>query len=150
MELRALKRRGVIFGGLVSAVVLLGAAVVARSHARGDAPSAGVHDGPGTRAPDGTRVRLEVLNASTVHGLARHATLLLRDHGFDVVIIGSSSDRLDTVQVLDRSHHPDWAARVAAALGGAQVIERPDTSHYVDVTVLLGARWRPPAHPFYP
>jgi hypothetical protein len=130
-------------------MLILGGAVAVHVRGLRDEPAPAIAS-PEARAPEGVRVRLEVLNATTIHGLARHATLVLRDHGFDVLIIGSSPERLDSVQVLDRSGHPEWAARVAAALGGARVIERPDTSHYVDVTVLLGTRWRPPAKPFYP
>ena len=44
----------------------------------------------------------------------------------------------------------EWAARVASAMGGAKVLERPDTSRYLDVTVLIGADWRPPVQPFHP
>jgi len=150
VERRALKRVGIVGGVIVAAAVLIGTVAV-RAHSRRAAPAAGVVAAdPKADAPPGTRVRVEVLNATVVHGLARHATLLLRDHGFDVVSIGSSSERLDSVSVIDRSGHPDWAARVAAALGGARVDERPDTSRYVDVTVLLGTRWHPPAKPFYP
>jgi hypothetical protein len=144
-----MKHRGLIVGGMVAVVLVLSGWAAARSYSRRD-PVTATHGAPDARAPEGVRVRLEVLNATTIHGLARHATLMLRDHGFDVLLIGSSSERLDSVQVLDRSGHPEWAARVAKALGGARVIERPDTSHYVDVTVLLGRGWRPPAKPFYP
>ncbi len=103
-------------------------------------------------APRGARVRVEVLNASTTRGLARRATQLLRDRGFDVVDVGTTSDRqrADSTVVLDRSGHPDWAQRVATAMGGARVIARPDTSRYLDVTVLVGSSWRPPAQPFNP
>lgn len=106
--------------------------------------------GPSSSAPSGVRIRVEVLNATTTRGLARRATDLLREKGFDVVEVGTSRDRSDSTVVLDRSNHPDWARRVAAALGGAQVIARPDTSRYLDITVLLGATWRPPAQPFHP
>lgn len=140
-----------MLGAVVLAACVLVGTVAVRRRSRANAPSAATSStDPTADAPSGVRVRVEVLNATVVHGLARHATLLLRDHGFDVVTIGSSSERLDSVAVLDRSGHPGWAARVAAALGGAHVEERPDTSRYVDVTVLLGTRWRPPAKPFYP
>ena len=43
-----------------------------------------------------------------------------------------------------------WARLVARALGATQVLSRPDSSRYLDVTVLLGGTWRPPAEPFYP
>ena len=103
------------------------------------------------RAPDSVRVKVEILNASVVRGLARRATMHLRDRGFDVVFTGGSDERRDSTLILDRSHHPEWARAVARALGGgARVESRPDTSRYLDVTVLLGAAWRPPAQPFYP
>jgi LytR cell envelope-related transcriptional attenuator len=98
----------------------------------------------------GDRVRVEVLNASTVHGLARRATRYLRDRGFDVVISGTAPARRDSTVVIDRTRHPVWAGRVARAFGGARVESHPDSSRYVDVTVLLGATWRPPPQPFYP
>jgi len=102
------------------------------------------------RAPDGVRVRVQVVNGTATRGLARRATSLLRDRGFDVLEIGTASDQLDSTLVLDRSGHPDWANRVAAALGGARVEARPDSSRYLDVTVILGRSWRPPTQPFYP
>ncbi|MFL5575372.1 MAG: LytR C-terminal domain-containing protein [Gemmatimonadaceae bacterium] len=102
------------------------------------------------RAPEGTRIRVEVLNATKTRGLARRATLQLRDRGFDVVEVGTTARQSDSVVVLDRSGHPEWARLVAQALGGGRVESRPDSSRYLDVTVLLGASWRPPAEPFYP
>lgn len=101
------------------------------------------------KAPLNTRIKVEVLNATTTKGLARRATLFLRDRGFDVVAIGTSSQQRDETVVIDRSRHPAWAALIAKAMG-ATVTSHPDSSHYVDATVLVGASWRPPAEPFYP
>jgi len=101
-------------------------------------------------APAGIRIRVEVLNATRVRGLARRATMHLRDRGFDVVNVGTSREVRDSIIVLDRSGHPDWAALVARALGGARVEQALDSSRYLDVTVRIGATWRPPAEPFYP
>jgi hypothetical protein len=95
------------------------------------------------------RVRVEVINATKIHGLARRATHYLRDQGFDVVGVGTTAELRDTTLVLDRTGHAEWAGRVAKALR-ARAESRPDSSRYVDVTVLLGASWRPPAEPFYP
>jgi hypothetical protein len=100
--------------------------------------------------PDGVRIKVEVLNASRQRGLARRATFALRDAGFDVVRFGNDDQPRDSTLVLSRSGHDDWAALVARALGGARVESRPDSSRYLDVTVLLGADWRPPAKPFHP
>jgi hypothetical protein len=101
-------------------------------------------------APDGTRIRVQVLNATRTRGLARRATRYLRDRGFDVVEVGTERDVRDSTLVLDRSGHPEWAQLVGRALGGARVESRPDSSRYLDVTVLLGASWRPPAESLHP
>ena len=103
-----------------------------------------------SRAPTGVRIKVEVLNASTVRGLARRATMHLRDRGFDVVAVGTSRDLRDSTLVLDRSGHPEWARLVGNAMGGAPVELRPDSSRYLDITVLIGASWQPPTEPFYP
>ena len=98
----------------------------------------------------GARVRVQVLNATRVRGLGRRAMLYLRDQGFDVVEVGTTKLVRDSTLVLDRSQHPEWARNVATSLGAAHIETRPDTSRYLDVTVLVGASWRPPAQPFYP
>jgi len=100
-------------------------------------------------APPGVRIKVEVLNASTVRGLARRAATYLRDREFDVVHIGTASEQSDTTIVLDRSGHPEWAQLIANALEGT-VVSSPDSSRYLDATVLVGASWRPPSRPFYP
>ena len=101
-------------------------------------------------APPNTRVRVEIINATRTSGLARRVTRLLRDRGFDVVKYATSATLQDSTVVLDRSSHPDWARLVGQALGGAKVEARPDTSRYVDVTVVLGTAWRAPPQPFSP
>jgi hypothetical protein len=145
VERRALKRVGLA----LLIVVLLVAVIATRTAVR--------HRGvvqrspaPDVNAPADTRVRVEVLNATTQRGLARRATMHLRDRGFDVLEMGTTAEQRDSTLVLDRSGHPEWAKRVADALGGARVESRPDSSRYLDVTVLLGRSWRAPAKPFYP
>lgn len=101
------------------------------------------------RAPEGTRIKVEVLNATKTRGLARRATRYLRDRGFDVVGMGTAAEQRDSTIVLDRSSHPEWAFLVGRAMR-AKVAAQPDTSRYLDVTVILGADWTPPSKPFYP
>jgi hypothetical protein len=101
------------------------------------------------RAPEGVRIKVEVLNATKTRGLARSATSYLRDRGFDVVGSGNVSEQRTSTIVYDRSSHPEWARLVARAMN-APVVERPDSSRYLDVTVLIGANWRPPTLPFHP
>jgi hypothetical protein len=132
------------------AVVLALAAVVALARQPSTRAPQAVRQKVDAEAPAGQRIRVEVLNATRVRGLARRATMHLRDRGFDVVFVGTSREARDSTIVLDRSGHADWAALVAKALGGAQVETALDSSRYLDVTVLVGASWRPPAEPFYP
>jgi LytR cell envelope-related transcriptional attenuator len=146
-----MRRTGLVLAAIVALAVLL---AVVFPHLRVGAPgSAGVLASiprADARAPANVRIRVEVLNATRTPGLARRATFHLRDRGFDVVESGNAAERHDSTLVLDRSGHPEWARSVARALGGAAVVARPDSSRYVDVTVLIGATWRPPAKPFYP
>ena len=146
MERRRLIRRA----AAIFVVLLLAAGivlVVRRPSTR--APQA-VRQRVDAEAPAGVRIRVEVLNATRVRGLARRATMHLRDRGFDVVNVGTAREARDSTLVLDRSGHAEWAALVARALGGARVDPAPDSSRYLDVTVLVGATWRPPTEPFYP
>jgi len=101
-------------------------------------------------APPNARVRVEIINGTKTRGLARRATRLLRDRGFDVVSYATSERTQDSTVVLDRSNHLEWARLVGEALGGTRVEARPDSSRYVDVTVVLGVSWRPPPQPFSP
>ena len=95
------------------------------------------------RAPEGDeRVRVEVLNAAGVAGLARAATERVRAAGFDVVYYGNApAFGQDTSLVLDRSGRLDAARDVAEAAGIEIVAERPDTTLYLDVTVIIGRDW---------
>jgi len=95
------------------------------------------------------RIKVEVLNATQTRGLARKATLYLRDRGFDVVGSGNVTEQRAKSVVYDRSRHPDWARLVGRAMS-APVVAQPDSSRYLDVTVLIGADWRPPPLPFHP
>jgi LytR cell envelope-related transcriptional attenuator len=90
------------------------------------------------------RIVVEVLNGSGRRGLARTATRVLRQAGFDVVYFGSTGDSVRVTQALARRGDSAAAARVAAALGATRVRVATDTLLRVDVTVLLGSDYRPP------
>lgn len=100
--------------------------------------------------PDSVRIKVEVLNATSIRGLARRGTFHLRDLGFDVVSSGNASEKLDSSLVLVRSGRMDWGELAAQGLGGARVEARPDSSRYLDLTILLGTSWRPPPQAFHP
>jgi uncharacterized membrane protein len=151
-------------GWLVVAVLLVAAVAAAGVRVwrgRGAAGAARLAEAPSgvtsppltdtlARAPRGVRVKVQVVNATRVRGLARRATHALRDRGFDVVEVSTTAEQRDSTLVLDRSGHPDWAGRAARAMGGARVDARPDTSRYLDLTVLVGRTWRPPAEALDP
>jgi hypothetical protein len=126
-----------------------GFAVYRYRFAKSSAESVAATEAPRVMVPAGMRIKVEVLNATKVRGLARKATFFLRDRGFDVVSMGTSREQRDSTLVLDRSGHPEWATLVAKALN-ARVETKPDSSRYLDVTVLIGRDWRAPALPFYP
>jgi hypothetical protein len=138
------EQRSVIRTVVVAAVVLAVAGGVALAKPRVGAPS------PPVQAPPGIRIRVQVLNATTTRGLARRATGYLRDRGFDVVGMATASHARDSTLVIDHTGNAEWAQLVARAFGGAQVQTSPDSSRYLDVTVLIGRDWTPPAEPFYP
>ena len=100
--------------------------------------------------PESLRIKVEVLNATESRGLARRAMFVLRDAGFDVVYFGNTAERSDSSIVRDRSGHPAWAALAATAVGGARVEAKPDSSHFLDLTILVGRNWAPPREALHP
>lgn len=104
------------------------------------------------RAPKGVRVRVRVLNASNVNGLAKRATSVLRDQGFDVVEYEGVKQKTPRAQTLVQTHtgHDDWSNRVIRVLGTGSIETRPDSSRYVDLTVILGLDWKAPPQAFRP
>ena len=147
-----MKRGPLLIVAVLTFLVLAGGAYAVRARRRGvPAPRASPDVVDSLRAPAGVRVRVAVINTTRTRGLARRATRVLRDHGFDVVEMGTGSPQRDSTLVLDRSGHPAWAATIATLLGSAARAEtRRDSSRYLDVTVLLGSSWRAPAEPLDP
>lgn len=94
--------------------------------------------------PGAERILVEVLNGSGRRGLARAATRVLRQAGFDVVYFGTVSRSVSVTQALARRGDSAAAARVARALGATEVRVATDTLLRVDVTVLLGSDYRAP------
>jgi hypothetical protein len=133
---------GAVMAAVVIAIGFMVVVVAGRRSAESPVPEA---LDARRRVPAGTRNRVEVLNASEVSGLARDATEVLRDAGFDVVTFGNArvSDA-DTSVVFDRVSRPEIARAVADVLGIHNVRSEPDSNLYVDVSVLLGSEWRRP------
>lgn len=102
---------------------------------------------PVLAAEEGSRIVVEVLNASSLRGLARIGTRVLREAGLDVVYFGNADSAVDSTRILVRRGSDDAGRRVARVLGVGVVERRPDSLLLVDVTVLLGSDWRPPPDP---
>ena len=145
-------KRGRRLAGLALVfLVLAGGTFAIRARATLLPTSVAVGADSSMHAPAGVRIRVEVVNTTATKGLARRATRLLRDQGFDVVGVSTSGPTLDTTIVLDRSGHRPWATSIARLLGPAARAEaRPDSSRYVDITVLLGTAWHPASQALNP
>jgi hypothetical protein len=135
-------------GSALLVVVLSASAVVAHARRAPTPLLAALAEAP--RAPADARIRVQVLNTTKTKGLARRATRLLRDRGFAVVEIGTVGPTIDTTVVLDLSGHPTWADAAAKVMAPARTRVRADSSRYLDITVLIGSTWRPPAETLYP
>lgn len=153
------RRRGLVTAAAVVALFAAYAAFAASGPGRRLLPRwaqpyapSGVSGGPVTDrvVPRGVRVTVEVLNATDVRGLARSAASYLRDAGFDVVYFGNASERRDTTVVRDRRGHAEWAALARDAMRPASVEAAPDSARLVDLSVVVGALWRPPPDPLRP
>jgi hypothetical protein len=140
-----------IFATLVLVAVLIGsfAAQYLNPRPRAAAPARAA-DSPAAASdavPAG-RVRVQVLNASGRPGLAREATRVLRDRGFDVKEFGNGQGfPPDSSVVLDRAGRMEVARQVADAVGIRRVTARPDSNLYLDATVVVGRDWSAPKKP---
>ena len=86
-------------------------------------------------------VTVEILNGTTVSGLARTAAPLLQSFGYRVVRIGNADHHEHaTTLVLERRARPELAARVAELMKCSGAGSEPDTAvdPEVDVTIVLG------------
>lgn len=126
---------------LLLVLVLVGSLVAGIG--RGRPPALPVPTTTPRNVPLKGRIRVEVLNAAGTPNLARAGTDRLRDRGFDVVYFGNARGfSPDSSLVLDRLSNSAAARQVAAALDIDRIESRPDTSLYLDVTVILGADWK--------
>jgi hypothetical protein len=101
----------------------------------------------------GTRIEVEVLNASGRAGIARTATRVLREAGIDVVGIGNapggSTARLDSTRIVIRRGPASNGERVRQVLRVGRVVVEPDSTRLLDVSVFVGADFAPPLE-FHP
>lgn len=142
-------RNRIVIASLLLVCVIVAAVLGARRW-NDDRPS--VTLGDTTRALQGQIVVIEVLNASGRSGLARRATFLLRDRGFDVVDWDNDpKGRRSETLIVDYTNKPEAAERLARVLGGATVERGKDSlDRGIDLTVRLGSAYKPPVEAFHP
>jgi hypothetical protein len=140
-------RGGVLWFLAAAGTLVVGLAVAAEylDETRTDEPARTLERSEPIEPPAAwDRVRVEVLNAGGVPGVAATARDLLRDRGFDVVHYGNApSFGEESSTVLARTGSSESARAVAGVLGVGDVHAEPDSSRFVDVTVLLGSEWEP-------
>ncbi len=121
--------------GIGAGATLLVAVVVVLWSAR-----LGSSDSDQSRVPGDTYTfAVEVLNGTTVNGLARRVTRALRREGIDVVYFGSADDNdVDTTMVIARRGDITAAGIVQEILGVGAVADDPAPQLLLDVTVILG------------
>jgi hypothetical protein len=141
--------RGLILvAALIAVGVFAGSAISQWWEVPGSAATAAGFVRESAVAAPTERVRVEVLNAGGRPNLARSATDALRGVGFDVVYFGNAdSFGRDSSVVLDRVGRTEHARAVADALGIRKVLSEPDSTLFVDVSVVLGTEWQPAAAP---
>ena len=114
---------------------LLVALLVARWSARPGSSDIGESSVPG----ETYTFRVEVLNGTTVNGLARRVTRALRREGIDVVFFGSAhDDDIDSTMVIARRGDTAAADVVRELLGVGSVLLGPEPHLLLDVTLVLG------------
>lgn len=133
LETSAVMALALVVGGFLTSTWL------AHTGGGGAPPDAPAEAGPSLSAAERGRIRVDVRNGSGIPGAAGRLTEFLREAGFDVVDFGNA-DRFDheRTMVVDRIGDPRRAREVAAALRGVPIETDPDSSLFLDVTVVIG------------
>ena len=129
--------------------LLMYQAIAARPPASVPEPSVAVDDMPNFKpVPEGTRIRVEVLNGAGIKGIAAHLTEKLREQNFDVVYEGNyksngrTTFNIRETIVIDRIGDPRYARRVASFLGVSPIVQQARADSLLDVTIIIGRDYR--------
>ncbi|MEO0198455.1 MAG: LytR C-terminal domain-containing protein [candidate division WOR-3 bacterium] len=88
-------------------------------------------------------IRIEVINASGVKGLARKVTVLLREEGFDVIYYAHIDSTIEKTVVVERSDSSLTHARhLAKWLGVKEVALEWDFDKISDCSLVIGTDFR--------
>ena len=82
---------------------------------------------------------LQILNGTTVQGLARRTATLFEGFGYEVVSIGNAeSDQEEYTRIIDRRGDPERAQNVARIIHCTRVESLMDSDPPADITIILG------------
>jgi hypothetical protein len=98
----------------------------------------------------GPALTVEVLNGTSEPGLARLGTRVLREAGIDVVSVGTATTApIESTRIVVRRGAVGAGAPVRQALGVGTISLALDSTRLLDVSVFLGADFKPrlPFHP---
>ncbi len=91
------------------------------------------------RAERFPQIRVEVLNATGVNGLAKRVSWRLRDMGFDVVYYGNATDTLSKTVIIERADSSlSNAKEMAWAINCKEITFEPDPDGLLEITLILG------------
>ena len=84
-------------------------------------------------------IRIEILNGTSVIGLASRTAELFRSYGFDVIAVGNApASDVERTMVVDRVGSDVFARRAADIIRASRLDSDLDPQAVVDVTVILG------------
>ena len=96
----------------------------------------------GSDSPADKIFTVEVLNGTTVKGLAKNAAEIFQSFGYDVVSVGNADrDDLQTTSVVDRFSNPEALINVASVIRCTSTSQSPqsaDDGAVADFVVILG------------
>ncbi len=88
-------------------------------------------------------IKIAVLNGTDVSGLARRATEILRDKGFDVMEYENAQTKINKTIIIDHySSDMEYGRIVGRAIGCRNITTKIDSSRIVKVTIIIGKDYR--------
>lgn len=90
------------------------------------------------------KIRVVVLNGTSIDGLASRTADFLRRNDCDILQIENATSSYKETVILDRDNRNlKKARRVRHLLGVGRIAYEPDPAHIVEVTVILGEDYKP-------
>ncbi|TZE82230.1 LCP family protein [Calorimonas adulescens] len=92
---------------------------------------------------DPSGIKIEVLNGGAPPNSATEVGNMLKDYGFDVKRISNiSGTEYSSTQIINRTDNTDIGKMLSEVIGDSVIINDPDPSLGVDVTVIVGKNYK--------